>query len=121
MKILTVDDSKAVHAFMKTLFADTKHALAHAYDGHEALDAIKASLPDLVLLDWEMPNMDGLATLIEIRNQGFDVPVVMVTSRNDVSNIVSALEKGANEYVMKPFSKDILAEKLSMVLGQEVF
>ena len=120
MKLLTVDDSKAVHAFMKSLFKDTDHTLSHAYDGKEAILHIEGDIPDLVLLDWEMPVMDGVETLVAIREAGHTMPVVMVTSKNEVSQIVQALEKGANEYVMKPFTKEILFEKLSMVLGKEV-
>lgn len=120
MKVLAVDDSKAVHAFMKNLFEGTEHDLRHAYDGKEAVEQVKNEQPDIVLLDWEMPVMDGVQTLVAIREGGFNMPIVMVTSKNEVSQIVQALEKGANEYVMKPFTKEILFEKLSMVLGKEV-
>lgn len=120
MKILVVDDSKAVHAFIKSVFKSTEHKLCNAYNGVEALESVDSEKPDLILLDWEMPVMDGIETLVELRAREIDTPVVMVTSRNEVSHIILALEKGANEYVMKPFTKEMLFEKLAMVVGKEV-
>lgn len=122
MNILAIDDSKAVHAFLKTIFRDTDHDLKEAMDGKQAMDMIQSGSvkPDVILLDWEMPVMDGMETLAAIRDGKMEVPVIMVTSRNEVNQIVVALEKGANEYIMKPFTKDILFEKLSMVMGTEI-
>ena len=121
MKILAVDDSKTVHLFIKSLFAGTSHEVLKAMDGAEAVELVNNdSAIDLVLLDWEMPVKDGVTTLAEIRDNGNAVPIIMVTSKNDASNIIKALEKGANEYVMKPFTKEVLFEKISMVLGKEV-
>ena len=123
MKVLCVDDTKAVHAFMKALFAGTGHDLVGVYDGQQAIDKLKAdgfNNYELVLLDWEMPIKNGLETLKEIRTESSGLPVIMVTSKNDVNDINRLLEAGANEYVMKPFTKDILFEKISQVLGKEV-
>ncbi|SMF29349.1 response regulator transcription factor [Pseudobacteriovorax antillogorgiicola] len=121
MKILVTDDSRSVHGFIEAMFVDTPHELEHAYDGTEALDQIKGGLSvDVILLDWEMPQLSGVEALKALREQGCAIPILMVTSRNNVKNIAEALEGGANEYIMKPFTKDILFEKLEMVLGRKV-
>ena len=121
MKILVTDDSKSVHGFIGAMFVDTEHKLEHAYDGVEALEMIKNGLTvDVILLDWEMPKLSGVEALKGLRQEGCDTPILMVTSRNSVKNISEALENGANEYIMKPFTKDILFEKLEMVLGRKV-
>ena len=121
MRILVTDDSKAVHGFIEAMFVDTEHNLEHAYDGSEAVSQIKGGLDvDIILLDWEMPQLSGIEALKQIRNSGCSTPIVMVTSRNDLKNITEALNLGANEYVMKPFTKDILFEKIEMVLGRKV-
>lgn len=115
MKLLIVDDAKAVHGFIRSSLGDDYEYLS-AFDGDEAL-ATLTEHPDiqLVLLDWEMPTKDGLETLKDIRQRGLDVPVIMVTSVNQVDHITQALSSGANEYVMKPFTREILAEKIATV------
>jgi DNA-binding response OmpR family regulator len=123
MKILIVDDTKTIHAFLKSLFAGLPHELVHVYDGQQAVDTLNACAFkgfDIVLLDWEMPVKNGLQTMIEIRQKSADLPVVMVTSKNDMNDITKMLEAGASEYVMKPFTKEILFDKIALVLGQEV-
>jgi two-component system chemotaxis response regulator CheY len=123
MKILCVDDTKAVHAFIKSLFAGLSHQLHGVFDGQQALDELaKGDFKgyDLVLLDWEMPVKNGLETMVEIRKKTESLPVIMVTSKNDMNDIAKMLEAGATEYIMKPFTKDILFEKIAQVLGQEV-
>lgn len=118
MNILAVDDSKAVHAFLKSLFSDTEHILNSVFDGNEALEYLnKNQKIDIILLDWEMPVMNGLDTLKAIRSSGSTVPIMMVTSRNALAQIAEALECGANEYVMKPFTKEILFEKFELISG----
>jgi len=122
MHILIADDSKAVHAFMKSLFNGTNHQLVHAKDGLEAFQQWDKDPKafDIILLDWEMPVLDGYGSLDKLLTAGCQVPIVMVTSKNDPTYISQALERGAQEYVMKPFDKDILFEKMEMVLGKKV-
>ncbi len=122
MRILIADDSKSVHAFMKALFQGTAHQLDHAMNGLEAFnlwDQNKAAY-DAILLDWEMPVLDGYGSLDKLMTAGCQSPILMVTSKNDPTYIVKALERGAQEYVMKPFDKEILFDKLEMVLGKKV-
>jgi DNA-binding response OmpR family regulator len=122
MKLLIVDDAKSVHAFIKAMLTDPGVKILDAFNGKEAVALIEdcAGGIDLVLLDWEMPIMNGLQTLEEIRSKGFTMPIVMVTSKNDLENISAALEKGANEYVLKPFTKEILLEKMASVTDLRV-
>ncbi len=123
MKILCVDDTKSVHAYIRSLFAGSEHELVHVFDGQQALDALSAvgfKSFDIVLLDWEMPIKNGLQTMTEIRQTSADIPVIMVTSKNDMNDITKMIEAGASEYIMKPFTKDILFDKIFQVLGREV-
>ena len=121
MKILAVDDSPTVLAFMRELFTDTGHEFQSAESGDSALGILRAGSyrPDLILLDWEMPGKDGMETLKEIRSMQADLPVVMVTSCNSVAQISEALQEGANEYVVKPFTAEILLDKIAMVEAGE--
>lgn len=123
MRILCADDTKAMHAYMRSLFTGTTHELVDVFDGQQAVDKIKAEGADrfqLVLLDWEMPIKDGFEALKELRALTQNLPIIMVTSKNSVEDITRLLDAGANEYVMKPFTKDILFEKIGQVLGLEV-
>lgn len=119
MKILIIDDSKAVHSFVTTCFEGTSVTLQHAYNGREGVENFAANPDkfDLVLLDWEMPVMTGPQAFQEMKNKGIKIPVVMMTSKNSVSDISSMLEAGVAEYILKPFVQDILFEKIESVTG----
>ena len=88
-----------------------------AEDGAKALDICKGGLPDAILLDWNMPVMDGYEFLRNLRRMpGGDAPkVVFCTTENDVAHIARALHAGANEYIMKPFDKDIVTAKFQEI------
>ena len=88
-----------------------------AEDGQVALDLCKNQMPDAVLLDWNMPVMDGIDFLKNLRQlPGGDVPVVVFcTTENDVNHIQEAMEAGANEYIMKPFDGEIIQAKFAQV------
>ena len=121
MKILVTDDSKSVHGFIEAMFEGSEHTLEHAYDGAELVEKIKAGAHvDVILLDWEMPILAGVDALKQLRKDGNQTPIIMDTSRNNINNISEALSEGANEYIMKPFTKDILFEKLEMVMERKV-
>ena len=91
--------------------------IVEAEDGAVALEICKRELPDAVLLDWNMPVMDGFEFMVQLRQlPGGDVPkVVFCTTENGIDHISRALHAGANEYIMKPFDKDIVAAKFQEV------
>lgn len=116
--ILSIDDSKAVHAYLDTCFPKEDYELVHAMNALEGISLLKKdpSFCSLILLDWEMPEMTGPEALVAIRKMGVSKPIIMVTTKNNPIEIADMLSKGANEYIMKPFTPDIIIEKVEMVL-----
>ena len=115
-RVLIVDDvSENLHSLMSIL--RERYTIDPAKDGEKALEACRQELPDAVLLDWNMPVMDGFDFLINLRRMpGGDQPkVVFCTTENGIDHISRALHAGANEYIMKPFDKDIVAAKFQEV------
>ena len=114
---LVVDDSRVVRKVARRILEANGYAVSEAVDGQQALDACRAGLPDVVLLDWNMPVMDGLTFLRELRGEfGPDNPmVIFCTTENDMAHIEMAISSGAQEYIMKPFDEDILVGKLDQV------
>jgi two-component system chemotaxis response regulator CheY len=114
---LIVDDSRVVRKVARRILEDLSFACEEAEDGKFALDAVTKTMPDLIMLDWNMPNMNGLEFLQALRAApGGDKPkVVMCTTENDMSHIMQAMQSGANEYIMKPFDKEIVENKLSQI------
>jgi len=116
-RCLVVDDSRVVRRVARRILEELKFEIAEAEDGKIALDACRLSMPDAILLDWNMPNMSGIEFLRALRRErGGDRPVVVFcTTENDVSFISAAMAAGANEYIMKPFDKEIIESKFSEV------
>ena len=114
---LVVDDSRVVRKVARRILEAHNFTVAEAADGQEALESCRANLPDCVLLDWNMPVMDGLAFLKAVRAEfGPDnPPVVFCTTENDMTHILEAMENGAQEYIMKPFDEEILIGKFTQV------
>lgn len=114
---LIVDDSKVIRMVAKRILTNLKFATEEAVDGQEALDACKRSLPDAVLLDWNMPVMNGLDFLKHLRKlPGGDKPIVVFcTTENDINHIRDGLAAGANEYIMKPFDNEIIESKFQQL------
>jgi two-component system, chemotaxis family, chemotaxis protein CheY len=117
-KALVVDDSKAVRLILARTLRELGYEVLEAANGREALELMEQqkTAVRLVLLDWNMPELNGLDLLKRLRaNPEFGWPVVvMVTTETELEQMTEALEAGANEYVMKPFTKDILIEKLQL-------
>jgi two-component system chemotaxis response regulator CheY len=118
-KALIVDDSKTIRMVLRKILRELGYEVCEAVDGKDALKVIEAekAAVTLVLTDWNMPVMNGLDLVKNLRQNPelTSLKVIMVTTETEVDHIVSALEAGANEYVMKPFTKDILREKLEQV------
>lgn len=114
-KILLVDDSRTVRSVGKRYSTALGFEAFEAEDGQAALDVMSREPDiDVVLLDWNMPVMDGLSFLRALREQKREKQpvVVMCTTENDMARIVEAMQAGANEYIMKPFTEDIVRDKL---------
>jgi DNA-binding response OmpR family regulator len=121
MRVLIVDDSKAVHAFLQSCFEGKGIQVTHAYHGGEGLEILcKRQDFDLIMLDWEMPEVNGPTFFDRIAEAGVKVPVLMMTTKNEPDDILFMLTKGAKEYMLKPFTADILFEKIAFVTGFEV-
>ncbi|GAB4147191.1 MAG: response regulator [Planctomycetaceae bacterium] len=114
-KILLVDDSRTVRSVGKRYSDSLGFEAFEAENGQAALDVVRAQPDiDVILLDWNMPVMDGLSFLKALREEPLEKQpvVVMCTTENDMSRIVEAMAAGANEYIMKPFTEDIVRDKL---------
>src|SRR4051812_36025296 len=107
MKILLVDDSRTMRNIQKKTLADLGQVeFAEAGDGVEALAAIAAAAPaafDLIMIDWNMPNMNGLQLITKIRETDKKTPLVMATTEAEKQRVLDAIRAGVNNYVVKPF------------------
>jgi two-component system chemotaxis response regulator CheY len=114
---LVVDDSRVIRKVACRILQDLRFDTNEAEDGLAALAACRSHMPELILLDWNMPNMNGIEFLKTLRRErGGDRPVVVFcTTENDVAHITEALGAGANEYIMKPFDREIMEAKLAEV------
>ncbi len=117
-KILVVDDSAAVRKAIRRILEGLNFEVAEAEDGQKTIDYLReAGLPDAILLDIDMPVMDGLTCLRQLRGDEKlkNAMVLICTAHNIMPKIREALSLGANEYIMKPFTADIIKEKLCQV------
>jgi two-component system chemotaxis response regulator CheY len=114
---LVVDDSSVIRKVARRILEGLDFQIMEAENGEDAIETCKRQLPDAILLDWNMPKMDGYDFLRVLRRlPGGDGPkVVFCTTENDVAHIARALHAGANEYIMKPFDKDIVEAKFQEV------
>jgi len=112
---LVVDDSRVIRKVARRILEDMSFSIDEAADGLEALNACRKTMPDAVLLDWNMPVMSGIDFLRQLRREpGGERPVVVFcTTENDLDHISEAIRAGANEYIMKPFDGDILHSKFT--------
>jgi two-component system, chemotaxis family, chemotaxis protein CheY len=113
-RILVVDDSAVVRRIARRMLEGLGFAVEEAVDGAVALKACAGAMPDVVLLDWNMPEMNGIEFLRKLRKEpaGGSPIVIFCTSEDSFDNITEALEAGANEYIIKPFDAPLLESKL---------
>ncbi|MGA2891619.1 MAG: response regulator [Xanthobacteraceae bacterium] len=114
---MIVDDSSVIRKVARRILEGLEFQILEAENGEDAIETCRRELPDAILLDWNMPKMDGYEFLRLLRRlPGGDRPkVVFCTTENDVAHIARALHAGANEYIMKPFDKDIVQAKFQEV------
>lgn len=118
MRALIVDDSRPIRRIEGEILKDLGFETADACNGLEALERLQyAPLPDVVLVDWNMPEMDGLEFIKAVRREArySGLVVVMVTTETETDQMLRALTAGADEYLMKPFQKESLVDKLRLV------
>ena len=118
MRALVVDDSMTIRRIViKALGIVGISDATEAGDGVEAIAALEGGTEfDVILLDWNMPKMNGIDTLKAVRQSGNKTPVIMVTTEAEKSRVIEAIKAGANDYLIKPFSPDQLAAKVRTVV-----
>jgi two-component system chemotaxis response regulator CheY len=119
MKVLLVDDSKTMRNIQKGILTQLGYTeLEEAADGLDAMSKVGAFQPELMLVDWNMPNMDGLTFVKKVRSQGNTVPIIMVTTEAERARVVEAIKAGVNNYVVKPFTPDVLQDRIKETLAR---
>ena len=116
-QVLVVDDSTVIRKVARRILESMHFSIAEAEDGQKALMQCGDRMPDAILLDWLMPGMDGFEFLRELRAmpEGNHPKVVFCTTENDVAHIARAMHAGADEYIMKPFDKQIVQSKFEEI------
>jgi two-component system, chemotaxis family, chemotaxis protein CheY len=117
-KAMVIDDSRAIRMILSGILGQMGCKVETAVNGKEGLEKVSRGEDwSVFLVDWNMPEMTGLEFVQEVRKDPrfIDTPVMMVTTETEMSQVIRALEAGANEYVMKPFTKDMIEEKLRLM------
>lgn len=114
---LVVDDSSTVRRVIMQIIQPIGFELSEAENGEEAMNLIQMQMPDVILLDWNMPVMDGITFLRQFRSlpNSQKCKVIFCTTMNDLPQIEEALDAGADEYIMKPFNEEIILNKFAQV------
>lgn len=114
---LVVDDSTTIRKVIGRMFEKMDFEVREAENGQVALESCLANMPEVIMLDWNMPVMSGIDFLRALRKApGGDAPkVILCTTENEFEAIQTAMSEGANEYIMKPFNEEIIKEKLEIV------
>lgn len=119
MRIMLVDDSKTMREFQRNILDQLGYSeLEEACDGQDALSKLSAFNPELILLGWNMPNMDGLTFVKNIRQQGIKTPIIMVTTESEKARVIEAIKAGVNNYVVKPFTPKQLSERVNETMAK---
>lgn len=119
MKIMLVDDSRTMRNIQRNILGQLGHTdVVEAVDGQDALNKVKGENPDLLLVDWNMPNMDGLTFIKAFREDNKTTPIIMVTTEAEKSRVIEAIKAGVNNYVIKPFTPEILTQRIDETLSK---
>jgi len=119
--ILVVDDSRAMVQLIGIHLKNSNFTVHTAFDGAQALTAVKENTPDLILMDWDMPVMSGIDAIKAIHEMDEgkykNIPIVIVTAKGQKEDVLGAVEVGARDYLVKPISKENLLKKINAILG----
>lgn len=119
MKILLVDDSKTMRNIQKAVLTQLGHTdVQEACDGQDAMSKVGAYKPDLMLVDWNMPIMDGLTFVKTFRQTNKTTPIIMVTTEAEKARVIEAIKAGVNNYVVKPFTPDLLSQRINETMSK---
>lgn len=119
MKVLLVDDSRTMRNIQKNILVQLGVSeIIEAVDGQDALLKLQSEKADLLLVDWNMPNMDGLTFVKAYREQDTATPIIMVTTEAEKSRVIEAIKAGVNNYVVKPFTPDVLSARIEETLAK---
>ena len=117
MKVMLVDDSKTMRTIQRNILMQLGFKeIEEACDGLDALSKVGPFAPELLLVDWNMPNMDGITVVKTYRAQGGRSPILMVTTEAEKTRVVEAIRAGVNNYVVKPFTPDSLSQRINETL-----
>ena len=120
MKIMLVDDSKTRRSIQKSVLGQLGYTeIEEACDGQDALSKVGAFEPDLLLVDWNMPNMDGITFVKTYRQTNKTTPIIMVTTESEKTRVIEAIKAGVNNYVVKPFTPDALSQRITETLSKK--
>ncbi len=119
MKILLIDDSKTMRNIQKSILTQLGYTeIEEATDGQDALSKVLAFQPELILCDWNMPNMDGITFVHTFRQSDKTTPIIMVTTEAERARVIEAIKAGVNNYVVKPFTPDVLKQRIDETLSK---
>lgn len=119
MRIMLIDDSRTMRNIQKAVLTQLGYTeVCEACDGQDALSKVGAFKPELILVDWNMPNMDGLTFIKAYRQTNKTTPMIMVTTEAERSRVIDAIKAGVNNYVVKPFTPDLLSQRINETLAK---
>jgi len=119
MNIMLVDDSRTIRNIQKRTLQQLGHTdIVEAEDGVQAFAKFNESPPDLMLIDWNMPNMNGLELVQKVREANKTIPLIMCTTEAEKARVLEALKAGVNNYIVKPFTAESLGEKIEQTMAK---
>ncbi len=121
MKVLVVDDSSTMRKLQGQYLSAMSLDVLEASDGHQALDIIREERPLIIVSDWNMPRMDGLELLCEVRKNDDKTPFIMVTTEAERSRVIQAIQSGVSDYIIKPIVESVFKEKLQAWIPEPTF
>ena len=119
MRTLVVDDSKTMRSLIRGVLTQMGHTTVdEAASGPDALERVASCRPDLILVDWNMPGMDGLTFVRTIRARGNAASIILLTTETGKSRVIAAIKAGVDNYVVKPFTPDVLHQRIAETISR---